>query len=178
MSLARSEGASHRSINMRILTLVPLALLAFGCTDDDDGNIVVVPPPDDTGGDELPPPSVIEWRADITSNDPFIWSLFGTGNVIMNNGEAAFTASVDIRNDEVGVERPWHVHLGTCGSGGPIVGDDTAYPRLFTGPDGASAVAVTIRGLGLDPNASYHINIHESDFYFTTLIACGDLIIQ
>jgi len=162
---------------MRILRLLPIAFLAFGCTDSDD-DIVVVPPTDEVPPDEIPPSDVFEWRADITSNDPFIWTLFGTANVLMNNGEAAFTASVEIRNDDVGVERPWHVHFGTCGSGGAIVGDEAAYPRLSTGLDGASAVAITLRGIALDPNAAYHVNIHESDFYFDTLIACGDLILQ
>ena len=162
---------------MRILRLIPVALLAFGCTDDDDGTVVVVPP-EEVPPDEIPPSNVFEWRADITSNDPYLWTLFGTANVLMNNGEAAFTASIDIRNDDPGVERPWHVHFGTCGSGGGIVGGDAAYPRLSTGLDGASAVAVTIRGVGLDPNAAYHVNVHESDFYFDTLIACGDLILQ
>jgi hypothetical protein len=163
---------------MRILDLVPLVLLAAACTDDDDGNIVVVPPTDDGSGGEIPPTDVFQWRADNTSNDPFLWTLFGTGNVIQNNGELAFTASVDIRNDDAGVVRPWHVHLGTCDTGGPIIGDDLRYPRLSTGLDGASAVAVTIRGVALDPDVAYHINIHESELYFTTLIACGDLILQ
>lgn len=163
---------------MRILRLLPVALLALGCTDSDDDDIVVVPPTDEVPPDEIPPSDVLEWRADITSNDPFLWTLFGTANVLMNNGEAAFTASVEIRNDDVGVERPWHVHVGTCGSGGPIVGNDADYPLLSTGLDGASAVAVTLRGIGLDPNVAYHVNIHESDFYFDTLIACGDLFLQ
>jgi hypothetical protein len=169
---------------MRILRLLPVALftmLAVGCTDDDDGNVVVVPPTDDDtggGGDEIPPPGVIQWRADITSNDPYIWSLFGTATVLMNEGEDAFTASVEIRNDVAGSARPWHVHFGTCASGGGIVGDDTAYPRLFTGSDGAAALAVTMRGVGLDPNAAYHVNIHESDAQFSVLIACGDMILQ
>jgi hypothetical protein len=166
---------------MRILSLIPLALLTVACTDDGDGNVVVVPPSggDGTGsGSDIPPTSVTQWRADITSNDPYLWMLFGTGNVIMNNGEQAFTVSVEIRNDDPDVVRPWHVHLGTCDTGGPIVGNDRAYPRLSTGLDGASAVAVTIRGIGLDRTDAYHINIHESDLYFTTLIACGDLIIQ
>jgi hypothetical protein len=164
---------------MRILSLVPVALLTFGCTDDGDGNVVVVPPSGGGGsGGEIPPTNVFQWRADLTTNDPSLWMLIGTGNVRMNNGEQAFTASVDIRNDDPGVVRPWHVHLGTCDTGGPIVGTDAAYPRLSTGLDGTSAVAVTIRGIALDPNVAYHINIHESELYFTTLIACGDLILQ
>jgi len=170
---------------MRILRLLPVALLgvlAVGCTDDDDGNIVVVPPQDDgtgggSGSDQLPP-TVIQWRADITSNDPYLWSLSGTANVLMNEGESAFTASVEIRNDVAGSVRPWHVHVRSCATGGGIVGDDAAYPRLFTGSDGAAALAVTMRGVGLDPNAAYHVNIHESDAQFSVLIACGDLILQ
>jgi hypothetical protein len=37
---------------------------------------------------------------------------------------------------------------------------------------------VTIRNAALDPEALYHVNVHESNAQFTTLIACGDLILQ
>lgn len=166
---------------MKNLCLVALTLMAVtACTDDDDdGDIIVVPPDDtggDTGGDQTP--TVFEWHANITTNDIYRWQLSGAATVLQNEGDTAFTASIDIRNDVPGAARPWHVHFGTCATGGGIVGDDAAYPRLANDGAGASSTTVTIRNIALDPAASYHINVHESDALFTTLIACGDLILQ
>jgi hypothetical protein len=167
---------------MKKLGLLALSLFALSCTDDDDDdNIVVVPPSDDdtggdTGGDQTP--TVLEWRANITSNDIYQGQITGSSQVLQNVGDTAFTASIDIRNDVPGTVRPWHVHFGTCGSGGGIVGSDAAYPRLAVGSDGAAGNTVTIRDIALDPAASYHVNVHESDAQFSLLIACGDLILQ
>lgn len=167
---------------MKKLCLLALTLAAAACTDDDDddGTIVVQPPTDDTGGDTGgdQTPTVFEWHANITSNDIYRWQIAGASTVLQNEGDTAFTASIDIRNDLAGSARPWHVHFGTCATGGGIVGDDAAYPRLSVDTAGASSTTVTIRDVALDPAASYHINVHESDAQFSTLIACGDLILQ
>ena len=95
----------------------------------------------------------------------------------MRDGEAAFIATISIREDVPGSLRPWHVHFGTCLSGGDIVGSDQAYLRLGVGSDGFSSTAVQIR-VGLDPRAPYHVNVHFSDQMFDRIIACGDLIVR
>jgi hypothetical protein len=95
----------------------------------------------------------------------------------MNVGETAFTAGVTIRVDTPGSLRPWHVHLGSCGQGGAIVGSDGAYPRLGVGADGSATSEVQIR-VGLDPAVAYSVNVHYSDAEFARIIACGNLVIQ
>ncbi len=166
--------------------LLAASLLSFGvsCVDDvvdDRGTIVVVQPPADMGsgsGSDQPPAVVFEWRATILSNDVLHWSVTGAATVREISGNNAFTASISLRNDLTGTARPWHVHAGTCADAGGIVGEDAAYPRLSIGTDGAAAATVMIRGAALDPEQPYHVNVHESNAQFTTLIACGDLILQ
>jgi hypothetical protein len=163
------------------LLALSLSLFAASCIDDDDDGTLVVVPPADTGtgsGSSEPPPATLEWRAAIISNDVLQWSVTGSATVLQVAGNTAFTASISLRNDLTGTARPWHVHFGTCATGGGIVGDDAAYPRLSIGTDGAAAATATIRNASLDPAALYHVNVHESNAQFTTLIACGDLILQ
>jgi hypothetical protein len=73
--------------------------------------------------------------------------------------------------------RPWHVHVGTCESGGPILGDDAAYSRLTIGSDGTTAANVALR-MPLDTREAYYVDVHFSDLEFNRIVACGDLILQ
>jgi hypothetical protein len=154
------------------------AALVGGCDDDDFDDDDAIDVDDDGDGDgTTPPPSgVIEWRANVEPTNTTL-QLMGNAVVRMTEGEQSFTASLEMRNDVPGAVRPWHVHFGNCGSGGPIVGTDNAYPRLTVGSGGAATSDVIVR-VGLDPVGAYHVNVHESDQYFTTIIACGDLILQ
>lgn len=69
---------------------------------------------------------------------------------------------------------PWHLHEGACGSGGPIVGDPTAYPPLSTGLNGEASAEATI-AVTVDPAADYHINVHKSPSETETIVACGEV---
>lgn len=152
-----------------------LGLVVSACDDDDDDDLFV--PVDGTpdAQTQTPNPDVIEWRASLVSLDPYQYALQGDAVVASVMGEAAFTATITIRNDTPGAIRPWHVHLGKCASGGAIVGADTAYPRLSTDSGGAASSNVLVR-VGLDPAGAYHVNVHKSDAEFTSLIMCGDLV--
>ena len=158
---------------MKRIALLLIAALAFGCSsgddfdDDNGGGVVVVPPPVGT----------IEWHATLSSLDNTLYTLTGDAVVAEVVSEAAFTATITIRNDIVGSIRPWHVHFGTCATGGAIVGDDTAYPRLQVTSGGTASVNVMIR-VGLDPAVAYHVNVHKSDAEFNTIIACGDMVVR
>jgi hypothetical protein len=70
---------------------------------------------------------------------------------------------------------PWHVHDGTCDTGGPIVGDAAAYPPLMVGADGRAEASARL--LGIKPNEAkkYHVNVHRSPTDLATIIACGEL---
>lgn len=69
---------------------------------------------------------------------------------------------------------PWHVHAGSCGSGGPIVGDPGAYPMLQPGEDGRGTATATIQPM-LKMGQSYYVNIHESPDELGTIVACAEL---
>jgi hypothetical protein len=162
----------------RFAFFLSVALVASACDDDDDDLFVDVNGngiPDDQ--EPTPNPSVIEWRAALVNLDPSLYALQGDAVVAQVVGDAAFTATITIRNDTPGAVRPWHVHFNTCAAGGGIVGADTAYPRLTSGTDGAASSNVMVR-VGLDPAVAYHVNVHKSDAEFNTLIMCGDLIRQ
>lgn len=165
---------------MRKAGWLMIAALVCACDDDDDELQIV-----DTDGDGIPdiddqddmtPANVIEWRATIVGTGQYS-QLSANGIVRQTVGVQLFTAEVTVRGDVANAVRPWHVHFDTCGTGGGIVGEDRAYPRLMTGSDGMATSTVRIP-VALDPAASYHINIHESDAAFNNIIACGDLVLQ
>jgi hypothetical protein len=152
---------------MRYLAAVLMAGVALlGCDDDDDDD-------DDIGDD-----GVIDQRQMSTtvvglSGFP---QISGTSTVTWIPNDQEFTATATITNDVQGMVRPWHVHFGTCATGGAIVGSDAQYPRLTVGANGTATATVTIRyELG---NVPYHINFHKSEAEFDTIIACGDLVVS
>lgn len=162
---------------------VLVAALAVGCDlddDDDDDNVIVIT---DTDGDGIPddqeeiPPGTVpfEWGATLTGVGPY--PVEGGSTVVLLDDGQAFTSTIAIRNDEPGAVRPWHVHFGTCGSGGGIVGPPEAYPALRVGGDGAAATQTNVF-FELDPLAQYHVNVHLSETQLDILVACGNLIRQ
>lgn len=83
--------------------------------------------------------------------------------------------NVTLSGGSVGGRHPWHVHTGTCGSGGEIVADATAYPILEPNARGNASATATL-DIELDPEADYHVNLHASPDDLGTLVGCGDLI--
>jgi hypothetical protein len=70
---------------------------------------------------------------------------------------------------------PWHVHDGTCETGGPVVGEATAYPPLMVGADGRAEASARLLGIKLNEAKKYHVNVHRSPSDIATIIACGEL---
>ncbi len=157
--------------------MLATSLLAVGC--DDEGDDIVINPDDDNDGipedNDDGSASLYEWTTTLVGQGPY--PLSGSALVRQTIGESAFTASITIRGDVTGALRPWHVHLGRCGTGGAIVGTDSFYPRLSVDSTGTASADVRIVTV-LDPAGSYSVNVHESDQYFTTIIACGELALQ
>lgn len=102
------------------------------------------------------------------------FDVTGTAAVTWNVGAMQFTATSTIANDVATSTRPWHVHFGSCDTGGGIVGPPTSYPPLMVGQDGTAQVTTTI-AFELDASAPYHVNVHESAAALTTIVACGTL---
>ena len=166
---------------MRKAGLLVIGALVCACSDDDDE--LVIDDFDDIDGDDIPddidddfPDNVSVWRATIAGTGDFA-QLAGDSVVRQADNDSLFSASTTIRGDVAGAVRPWHVHFGTCATGGDIVGDDLAYPRLTIGSDGTATASARI-SFDLDDDDAYHINIHESDAAFDNIIACGDLVLQ
>ena len=92
----------------------------------------------------------------------------------ISSGTGTSSATVEIRGAAPGARHPWHVHTGTCASGGPIVGEANDYDLLEPGPNGTDDQTSAI-SVGMDENARYHVNVHRSPSDLT-VIACGDLV--
>lgn len=82
-------------------------------------------------------------------------------------------STITLRGGLVQGDYPWHVHEGTCGSGGPIVGDPSEYPPLSTGSGTVGSATATFDA-DLDPDGAYYINIHRPED-LETIVACGQL---
>lgn len=123
--------------------------------------------PDDVGAKD--------WSADLDARGGT--SIEGSSNVQSVYGEnitGNTAAAVTIGGASSGAQHPWHVHFGTCATGGGIVGAPSAYPVLQPGANGNATATATV-AVGLDPDADYHINIHRSPADLGTIVSCGDL---
>jgi hypothetical protein len=140
-----------------ITVLMGIAVLA-ACSDDD---------PTDT-------PQQFTWTTEVEGLTGFE-EINGDASARWTEETTSFTATAELLGDEAGSVRPWHVHLGTCGSNGGIVGGvETAYPRLTASAAGTDTVTVTIP-VALDPDQDYYVNYHNSVADLGTIIACGNL---
>jgi hypothetical protein len=82
--------------------------------------------------------------------------------------------AINLAGGQSGATHPWHVHAGTCASGGGIVGDPAAYPALQPNSAGAASATAILR-VQLVPGDSYHVNVHRSPQALDEIIGCGDL---
>ena len=70
---------------------------------------------------------------------------------------------------------PWHLHEGTCETGGPIFGSPNAYAPLHVGDDGSAESTARLINLKLNEARKYHANVHASPSNMGTIIACGNV---
>lgn len=148
---------------MRKLTLLAVLVLA-SCTARSE--------PEDVDGADS---GATDWSAQLTAQAGS--SIRGAANaqsVVVEGFAATTSAGISIAGATPGARHPWHVHSGTCASGGPIVGPASAYPVLSVRADG-SASATANHGVGMDDEAAYHVNVHRSESDLGTIIACGNL---
>ncbi len=110
------------------------------------------------------------WFADVRAMGEHGHSGFAVVTLLPDGGTRA---NLTLSGGSAGGVHPWHIHEGTCSSGGPIVGDPSAYPVLQ--PDaGGNASATVALDVGLSTDADYHVNIHQSPDD-DTVVGCGDL---
>lgn len=147
---------------MRKLLMLALVAALTACTarTTDDGDLEISPATDRIG----------DWNGTLAavSNS----GVYGTARV--RSAFAAAGASVAIAGAQPNATHPWHVHRGTCATGGSIVGDAGAYPPLQVGGNGEARAEATI-AVGLDEEGQYHVNIHRSPSQMGQIVACGNL---
>ena len=115
-----------------------------------------------------------DWSAQISSRAGA--SVTGSANARslgIGGGAGSSTASIALSNGTPTAVHPWHVHSGTCETGGPIVGATGDYPLLEVAADGSARATASI-GVGMSDESRYHVNVHRSTGDLT-VIACGDL---
>ncbi|HEU4463625.1 MAG TPA: hypothetical protein VFS53_01135 [Gemmatimonadota bacterium] len=130
-----------------------------------------------SGGETDSRPIPGAWSGDIQSLGAEGHAGFATVT-LMPDGETR--ANITLRGGAAGGRHPWHIHAGLCPSGdaesaavGPEVGDPQAYPVLEPNDTG-NASATAVLGVPLDPDAEYHVDIHQSD-EDSSVVGCGDL---
>lgn len=131
------------------------------------------PDPDDVGD---PDTGATDWSVQLESRaGTDVRGSATVQSVVLEDVAATTVATVRITGSTVGSRHPWHVHSGTCATGGPIMGDASEYPVLDVGADGEASEDADL-GIGLDEDANYHVNIHRSPSDLGTIIACGNLV--
>jgi hypothetical protein len=84
-------------------------------------------------------------------------------------------ATLTLRGGLAAGSYPWHVHVGRCGSDGPIVGNPDDYPPLVPSSTEGQDNATARFEATLEPGADYYVNVHESEEEIGNIVACGNL---
>lgn len=112
-----------------------------------------------------------DWTASLTGQGTY-GSVTGTLTAAVLSGTT--TATLTVNGATPGASHPWHIHNGTCETGGGIVGDPGAYPPIVIGDQGTGRASVQLQ-LQLNEAQRYHVNVHASASDMATIVACGDL---
>jgi hypothetical protein len=99
------------------------------------------------------------------------------GAVSVNEEDGGSAASISVTGAPAAALLPWHIHAGQCGSGGPIVGNASAYPLLRTGSDGRAAASVSVPA-DLAVDREYYLDVHAGSSELGTIVACGQLAVS
>lgn len=167
----RREGGSIKKLPAGIIAV---GLVLSACTTRTDGQIATTAEPatpDERAEPVETDPEPLSPDVAITANPGF--DVEGEA-AVRKLDEGRTRIAIEIRGAPSNSMLPWHVHQGRCGSGGPVIGDPTAYPPLAAGQDGSAAAETTI-DLSLEPDADYHINVHRSPSEMDTILACGEI---
>ena len=101
------------------------------------------------------------------------WSgLSGDVQALVLEGRTSVT--VAITGAQPGAVLPWHIHEGTCETGGEIVGGHDSYMPMIVGSDGRGSANAQIN-VGLDEAKDYFVSFHASQNEMATIVACGDI---
>lgn len=138
---------------------------------DTSAGPAVTPPPPGTTSATTPAGASVTWRATL---QPMNGSNITGTAAVTPTSTAAATATVNISGAVSGDVHPWHVHTGTCATGGGVVGPGSAYTPLTVAAGGSASSTASLPAV-LDATQKYHVNIHKSPTDMGTIVSCGDL---
>lgn len=116
------------------------------------------------------------WNGRLATPAELVGAVQIRGDAWMGQGSSPgeTRTEVTLSNAAPGGEHPWHVHEGTCGSNGGVLGPGEAYKTLKVGGDGRASQSTTLP-MALPTSGSYYVNIHASPSNMGTIVACGNL---
>ncbi len=154
---------------MRFLPSLLVLLLIVGCANGDDQTF------DDFDDQEMTDDQetvdTTDWTASLTPNEGFE-AVSASASAYVQDGQTFVSANLS--GAEAGATHPWHIHEGSCESGGGIFGDANAYPAFEANEDGEASADATI-DMALEAGQNYHVNVHGAPGDLGTIVACGDL---
>lgn len=145
---------------MRLILVLALGALT-ACATSQSGN-----QPGDTDLSDV----VGDWSATLQPRN----NSGVSGTVRAQAAVAATGVTITVTGATPNSHHPWHVHTGTCATGGPVYGAATAYPALHIGANGGATATASI-GVALNEEQRYHVNVHRSETEMNVIISCGDL---
>lgn len=147
------------------------ACATSSATPPDTTGAGVTPPPPGTTSATTPAGASVTWRATM---QPMNGSNITGSASVAPASTGTMTATVNISGATAGDVHPWHVHTGTCATGGGVVGPGSAYTPLTVAAGGSASSTATIPAT-LDATQKYHVNVHKSPTDMGTIVSCGDL---
>jgi hypothetical protein len=117
--------------------------------------------------------ALAKWSAELA---PPNGAIGPHGSVVLEPGKRPNSTRVRIviSGDTPGALRPWHLHAGTCGEQGPIVGPEQSYARIRINARG-NGVAVIELPIPFPESGALFVNVHESLKAMETIVTCGQL---
>src|SRR3712207_4571764 len=113
-----------------------------------------------------------DWSGNVAGRSTF---TAATGTVRARVEGNHTTTTIRLTGLTPGAHHPWHLHEGTGETGGPILGDPSAYSPLHVGNDGSAEGTARLMNLKLNEARKYHANVHLSASNMGTIIACGNV---
>jgi hypothetical protein len=101
-------------------------------------------------------------------------NIIGSAAVRPAQNPSESQATIMLSNATPNATHPWHIHAGTCGSDGGIVGPATAYKPLVVDASGKAEVS-SILPFTTPTQGDYFVNVHKSPTELGIIIACGPL---
>ncbi|WP_411282139.1 hypothetical protein [Gemmatimonas sp.] len=117
-------------------------------------------------------PAGAHWNATLQSMAGT--KVAGTASAMAGTSAGTTMAEVTISGAPANGEHPWHIHSGTCASGGGIVGPATDYMPIKADASGNGKSMATVN-IAAPTSGDYHVNVHMSPTDMKTIVACGDL---